>query len=378
MTADPAGGTAARLPTMPPAAVAAHLSGLPAVPLGRVQAALAAGRPAVLEGDTTRRLRTARALAAVAHPGRPLITVAGPAPDLTTLPAGLVLYVEDAAALGPASVIALMALLDDATTPVILGTSGPLPASLVEALGDMRLACGPGPAVLTGAAAVAPVSPPPAATQLEVVLTELAHELRNPFVTIKTFAEHLPDLLEDADLRERFATLAGEAITRMDGLLENVIAFARLDPPVRRDVDLGALLDALLGELTPELAARDIAVRRQGTSTLHCAGDPEHLSYGLRNLFAGVAREVPPHEALVVDAQANGVVRLEVATRGTDGGRLRRLLHDAPSARPGDPTMLPLAFTLARAALVRGGGSLDVREADDGPTTLVVRLPVNT
>jgi hypothetical protein len=153
------------------------------------------------------------------------------------------------------------------------------------------------------------------------------------------------------------------------------MAFARLEAPVQRDVDLGALLDALLSELRPELAARDIAVRREGTMPLHCAGDPEHLSYGLRNLFSGLAREVAPHEALVVDTQANGVVRLQFAPGGAESGRLRRLLGAAAEGSPGDPTMLPLSFTLARAALVRGGGSLDVQEETDGPTTLVVRLP---
>src|SRR4029077_11561437 len=35
------------------------------------------------------------------------------------------------------------------------------------------------------------------------LLPELAHELRNPLVTVKTFASHLPALLEDAELRDR-------------------------------------------------------------------------------------------------------------------------------------------------------------------------------
>src|SRR5581483_11491149 len=52
---------------------------------------------------------------------------------------------------------------------------------------------------LRAAAAPSPPAPPAPATQLEALLAELAHELRNPLVTIKTFAEHLPALLEDAE-----------------------------------------------------------------------------------------------------------------------------------------------------------------------------------
>src|SRR5206468_8122326 len=60
----------------------------------------------------------------------------------------------------------------------------------------------------------APTAAPqaPAGADLEFVLAELAHELRNPMVTIKTFARHLPALLEDAELRARFETLTDEAI----------------------------------------------------------------------------------------------------------------------------------------------------------------------
>src|SRR5439155_921418 len=82
------------------------------------------------------------------------------------------------------------------------------------------------PAVVAAAAAAAP-----GGAALEYLLAELAHELRNPLVTIKTFADHLPALLEDAELRTRFASLTGDAIERMDGLLENVLAFARLGAP---------------------------------------------------------------------------------------------------------------------------------------------------
>src|SRR5262249_22979935 len=149
-------------------------------------------------------------------------------------------------------------------------------------------------------------------------------------VTIKTFASHLPALLEDGELRGRFATLADDAITRMDSLLENVLAFARLPPPACEAIEFGPMLGRVLAELEPELAGREVRVR-QATAPGTCyTADPEHLAYALRNLFVGVVREVPTHEELCVDAAANGVVTLRFAAGEAAGDRLRRL------ATPGD------------------------------------------
>jgi signal transduction histidine kinase len=214
---------------------------------------------------------------------------------------------------------------------------------------------------------------------LEFMLAELAHELRNPMVTIKTYAQHLPALLEDAELRERFRTLCDEAIGRMDGLLENVLAFARLGEPRPRPVAVEPLLDRVLGEVEPELAGRAVRVRRVAAPAAHCAGDPEQLAYALRNLLAGVAREVPAREELVLDAAANGIVTLRFAAGEEAAGRLRRLAAPDAAAgeagRLGDPTLLPLAFRLARAVFERNGGALAVVPGANEATTLVVSLP---
>ena len=226
------------------------------------------------------------------------------------------------------------------------------------------------PAVEAAAPVTATTGP-----HLELLLAELAHELRNPLVTIKTFAGHLPSLLEDAELRERFKTLTDEAITRMDGLLENVLEFARLQPPRREAVELEPLVDRLVGEVAGELRERDVRIKRTGGSA-RVGGDAEHLAYALRNLFAGVVREVPPREELLLDTSLNGVVTVQFAAGGEAATRLRALATPAEHDRLVDPTLLPLPFTLARAALERSGGGLSVVPHDDGTTALVVRLPV--
>jgi signal transduction histidine kinase len=210
--------------------------------------------------------------------------------------------------------------------------------------------------------------------ELELLLAELAHELRNPLVTIKTYADHLPDMLEDAELRTRFATLTGEAIERMDGVLENLLAFARLRAPRRRPVELEPIIDRVLGEIAPELAERAISIRRAGDGGVRCAVDADHLAYAFRNLFAGVAREAPPRDELSLETAANGVVTIRFAA-GTAAGRLRQLVAPNGAGALGDPTLLPLSFRLARGVLERNGGGLTLEERPDEGTMLVVQLP---
>jgi signal transduction histidine kinase len=217
---------------------------------------------------------------------------------------------------------------------------------------------------------IAPDAPGP---RLEYLLAELAHELRNPLVTVKTFAQQLPALLEDEALRTRFAELTDEAVDRMDALLENVLAFARLKEPQPEALDVGALLDGVLGELTPTLDERDVRVRRVGAGAL-CAADREHVRYALSNLLLGIAHETPPRAEVVVDASVNGMVSLRFGT-GAAVTRLRDLTASTPGAALADPTFLPLAFTLARAVLERTGGRLGVAPDLGGQATVTVRLP---
>jgi hypothetical protein len=67
---------------------------------------------------------------------------------------------------------------------------------------------------------------------------------------------------------------------------------------------------------------------------------------------------------------------VQFAARDAAAARLRALVAEDGTPDLGDPTVLPLSFTLARAVIERNGGTLAVEQNGDEPTTtLVVRLP---
>jgi hypothetical protein len=233
---------------------------------------------------------------------------------------------------------------------------------------------------LGGEEAPSPSGPAPAArsagaARVEYLAAEMAHELKNPLVTIKTFADHLPAMLDDAELRTRFSGLANESIARMDDLLENVLAFARQGPPQPATIEIGPLLDSVVAEVEPELAARGVRLDYAGANGARRSADADQLAYALRNLLGGVLREVPPGDALHVDGTTPGVVRVVFAGRDGVAARLRQLVAADAGLDPHDPTLLPLPFTLARTVLERNGGALEVRADASGRTMVEVYLP---
>ena len=60
----------------------------------------------------------------------------------------------------------------------------------------------------------------------------MAHEIKNPLVSIKTFAQLLPERYQDSDFRETFSNLIGHEIDRIDSLVNQLLRFARPAKPL--------------------------------------------------------------------------------------------------------------------------------------------------
>ncbi len=232
-------------------------------------------------------------------------------------------------------------------------------ASAIEAVATAR-ASETSSAATSGRAAA-----PLAGLDLEVVLGELAHELRNPMVTIKTVAQHLDAILADPDARQRFSTLMAEAVGRMDGLLESLLEFSRFRAPVLRAVDLGTLMDRALDEQRDDLARRQVRIERNGAGSGTVDVDEAQVSFALRSLCRGVVADLVPRSTLTIHRVGAGAFHMQVRTEPSVAARL-----SAWAAPQGDGETPPLTWALASALLQRNGGTLSVRK-DDADTTLI-------
>jgi len=218
-------------------------------------------------------------------------------------------------------------------------------------------------------------------SNLRRVVRAVAHEIRNPLVSIRTFAELLPEQYDDSEFRTKFRELVGRDVRRIDealGRLQNMVEMQALrDEPV----DVSQLLESLLSGMKNEIQARRLLVLKELEQDRPFAqGDPDQL----RDAFEGLL-----HRAL---GQVSDRGDIYVASRhhpasSAAGPRLRVLLRHtvaSPSTEPvpeADPTPgsaaagVDLEFVMAEATIQALGGSITLDRSDAQESVIVIDLP---
>jgi len=240
----------------------------------------------------------------------------------------------------------------------------------------------PAPAVDAGTArpsepslaAVAPVRPEVEAprssthdgassTTLEALAVELAHQLKNPLVTIKTFVASAESLAADPEELSQFRALTDEAVSRMDELLDGLLDFARLATPSIESLDVLPVLQDALRAAWRAFASKQVTLDAPEGASLVAATDREHLRFAFAALARHVAETIEPRGTLAIVVEPGTTLRFSYRESGAIT-HLRGVAHAGAES-------LPLALLLVRGALGRVRG--DVQIALDG-TDVTIRL----
>ena len=205
--------------------------------------------------------------------------------------------------------------------------------------------------------------------RLDLIINELAHEFKNPLVTIKTFAHHVRRSLPSGGDEAQVARLTGDAVEQIDRTLENLLEFTRLDAPVPQTVSLASVVDPVLERCARSLAARGVTLEHPPTPSIAVCGDPQQLTYALTNLVRALARDLGPPSRIALRYGQPAALTIELPA-GADplGSHLATLLDGA-----GDHGQtLPLGMAIANAVLERNGAQVTL--ADDAPALVTVRF----
>jgi DNA-binding NtrC family response regulator len=210
---------------------------------------------------------------------------------------------------------------------------------------------------------------------LNLVIHELAHEFKNPMVTIKTFAQLLGERYQDENFRSRFQEVVGGDIERMDDLLEVMIEFADFTEPRQSAIALVEKTRDVLGEISSQCSKRQTRFdwKKNGRAE-QIRSDEKHLTYILKNVLLAVTAEAKTGSEIEIDVSQPGVLAITSLREGARMGSVSHYLGNSGS-QP-EEGLLPLRVLLAKQLVEKNGGRFIADRSDAEKDIVRMEFPI--
>jgi len=129
----------------------------------------------------------------------------------------------------------------------------------------------------------------------------MAHEIKNPLVTIKTFTQLLPKRYEDEDFRKDFSSLVAHEVSRIDGIVNELLSFSKPAKPHLLKMDVQETIDQTLKLIHEQLVQKSIVLQNNcKAKQTHIYGDSKLLSQALINLNLNAIDAIKDNGTIVV------------------------------------------------------------------------------
>ena len=139
----------------------------------------------------------------------------------------------------------------------------------------------------------------------EALASGIAHEIKNPLVSIKTFAQLVPRRSEDAEFLDRFSRIVTREVERMERLVGRLRTLSRPDQRPRHVLDVrGPLVDALecvQAALDEKRITLSVTLGERSSFVL---GDDAELEELFLNLLVNAHEATPPGGSIMVEVRA--------------------------------------------------------------------------
>ena len=215
--------------------------------------------------------------------------------------------------------------------------------------------------------------------QLGTIAAGLAHEIKNPLVSIKTLAELLPFKFKDKEFREQFATIVLGEIEHIEHIVADFLDFAKSSEPKFALVEIGEFMDETLDKLTSQFKQRNIEIHRDINNTpLLIKGDLSQLKQVFLNVLLNSMEAMPEGGNISIYARRELSSPGKVIIKISDTGRGikeedKKHIFEPFFTTKGNGTGLGLP--ICKRIIESHGGHIEVESTYMEGTTITITLP---
>jgi len=206
----------------------------------------------------------------------------------------------------------------------------------------------------------------------------IAHEIRNPLTSLKTFFEYYPKKKNDPAFMAKFNRIATQEFGRIENLVQQLLDFARPSPANFQPTDIHRLIEDTLSLIEGKLHDRKIHLARNLTTDPRpLTTDPNKLKQALLNIFLNAIEAMPNGGNLLISTSlhvSHFTIHVSDTGPGITPEDLKHIFDPFFSRKDGG-TGLGLAIT--QGIIEEHGGTIEVKSTMGKGTEIIIKLPNN-
>jgi signal transduction histidine kinase len=213
------------------------------------------------------------------------------------------------------------------------------------------------------------------------VVASIAHEIKNPLVSIGGFARRLERNLRENSPEKKYMRIVLKEVNRLENVLNQTLAFSKDLPMPSGPQNVNRIIEDSLSVLNGEFQERNIHVAKELAPHLpELVSDPQQMKQIFLNLFVNAIQAMGSNGRLSVKtslSKEKGTPILQIEVGDTGGGIAQENLENIFNpffTTKHDGTGLGLAIT--HKIITRYGGEIDVINRPGAGVTFVIRFPL--
>jgi signal transduction histidine kinase len=204
---------------------------------------------------------------------------------------------------------------------------------------------------------------------------EIAHEIKNPLTSIKTFAEYLPKKYDDPGFREKFSRIVVDEVDRVNNIVKQLLEFSKPKELELRSESITGILDDTLGLLNNNLIQNKIEVVKNYKDSPVLPVDKNQLKQAFLNLFLNSIQAMPNGGTLTVSVLLSSDLCSLITISDTGSGIPKdQLDHVFDPFFSTKESGTGLGLSIVHGIITKHGGKISVESVVGGGTTIRATL----
>jgi len=207
----------------------------------------------------------------------------------------------------------------------------------------------------------------------------MAHEIKNPLTSIKTFTEYIDKKYDDSEFRLKFKKIVGSEVDRINAIVSSLLDFAKPRPLSLKKIQVNKLLEETLALMSNDFIRGKVDVVRgyvSGSENIIKA-DPNRLKQAFLNLFLNAMDAMKNGGKLVINTRLSDRGNsLEVIITDSGGGiSQEELLHIFDPFYSCKETGTGLGLSITHGIIKEHGGQISCESETGRGTKFIITLP---